>query len=86
MTIIALRACRGPGEADAEALRSAILLDELDFPGFGVPDPRGQIVVEIKSPNTMSMLHYSCSARITALHTGQMNARRCVRMAAACKP
>ena len=38
-------ACRASGEADAEAVRSAILLDELDFPGFGQPDSRGQIVV-----------------------------------------
>ena len=26
-------ACRGPEEADAESVRTAVLLDELDFPG-----------------------------------------------------
>ena len=48
--------CRAPGQADAEALRAAVLLDELDFPGFGVPDRRGPIVVEIKEPHTLDML------------------------------
>ena len=28
-----LDACRGPEEADAESVRTAVLLDELDFPG-----------------------------------------------------
>ena len=32
--------CRSPTEADAQSLRTAVLLDELDFPGFGVPDFR----------------------------------------------
>lgn len=44
-TVIVSDSSRSPADADAEALRSAILLDELDFPGFGVPDTRGQIVV-----------------------------------------
>ncbi|KAK9808551.1 hypothetical protein WJX73_007473 [Symbiochloris irregularis] len=79
-TVIVSDSSRSPADADAEALRSAILLDELDFPGFGEPDPRGQIVVEIKSPNTLAMLHYACSSRITALQTGVLNARRMSRM------
>jgi hypothetical protein len=31
---------RSPEDADAQALRAAIILDELDFPGWGVPDFR----------------------------------------------
>lgn len=31
---------RSPEDADAQALRAAVILDELDFPGWGVPDFR----------------------------------------------
>jgi hypothetical protein len=56
-----------------------VLLDELDFPGAGVPDPRtGNIVVELKTANAMPLLRYSCSSRIISLPTAQLNARRCV--------
>ena len=41
--------CRSVEEADAQSLRAAVLLDELDFPGFGQPDSRtGHIIVELK--------------------------------------
>jgi hypothetical protein len=54
-----------------------VLLDELDFPGAGVPDPRtGNIVVELKTANAMPLLRYSCSSRIISLPTAQLNARR----------
>ncbi len=56
-----------------------MLLDELDFPGFGVPDPRtGHIVVEMRTPHSAALLKYSCSGRVLALPTVQLNARRLV--------
>ena len=46
--------CRYPSEADAQSLRAAVLLDELDFPGIGLPDPRtGHIIVELKTANAV---------------------------------
>lgn len=45
---------RYPSEADAQSLRVAVLLDELDFPGIGQPDPRlGHIVIELKTSNAV---------------------------------
>ncbi len=68
---------RYPSEADAQSLRVAVLLDELDFPGLGQPDPRvGHIVVELKTANAIPLLRYSCSGRIIGLPTAQLNARR----------
>lgn len=68
---------RYPEEADAQTLRVAVLLDELDFPGVGVPDPRtGSIVVELKTVNALPLLRYSCSSRVISLPTAQLNARR----------
>lgn len=76
LSIILLQ-CRGAVQADAQALRAAVLLDELDFPGFGVPDPRtGHIVVEMRTPHSAALLKYSCSKRVLALPTVQLNARR----------
>ena len=72
-----LPCCRYPSEADAQAVRVAVLLDELDFPGLGQPDPRvGHIVVELKTANAVPLLRYSCSNRIIGLPTAQLNARR----------
>ena len=42
-----------------------MLLDELDFPGFGVPDRRGPIVVEIKEPHTLEMLRCGLHCLLT---------------------
>lgn len=76
---IIITICRGAVQADAQALRAAVLLDELDFPGFGVPDPRtGHIVVEMRTPHSAALLKYSCSGRVLALPTVQLNARRLV--------
>ena len=70
--------CRPPEEADAQCVRAAVLLDELDFPGFGVADPRkAPILVEVKTHNAVRILKYSCSKRVHALPTAQANARRC---------
>ena len=33
-----------------------------------------------QEPHTLDMLQYACSPRVTALHTGLLNARRLVRM------
>ena len=55
----------------------AVLLDELDFPGFEVPDPRtGHIVVEVKTPGALELISYSCSPRVVALPTSHLNATR----------
>ena len=34
----------------------------------------------MQEPHTLDMLQYACSPRVTALHTGLLNARRLVRM------
>lgn len=60
-------------EADAEAIRSAILLDEMEAPAAS---RGGRIIVEVKTLNALAVLQYSCSVRVMALHTGEMNARR----------
>lgn len=61
-------------EADAEAIRAAILLDELEPPASTARG--GRIIVEVKTLNALAVLQYSCSVRVMALHTGEMNARR----------
>jgi hypothetical protein len=62
-------------EADAESIRSAILLDEMEIYGAAAPG-QGRIIVEVKTLNALAVLQYSCSIRVMALHTGEMNARR----------
>ncbi|KAK9800732.1 hypothetical protein WJX73_002178 [Symbiochloris irregularis] len=80
-TIIVSDNSRNPDEADAQAVRTAVLLDELDFPGFGVPDPRtGVIVVELKTSNALLLLRHNCSTRVMPVPTNQLNARRLARM------
>ena len=32
---------------------------------------------QVKTLNALAVLQYSCSIRVMALHTGEMNARRC---------
>lgn len=55
----------------------AVLLDELEFPGFEVPDPRtGHIIVEVKTPGALQLINFSCSRRVVALPTGHLNATR----------
>ncbi|KAK9803748.1 hypothetical protein WJX73_000566 [Symbiochloris irregularis] len=72
---------RPPEEADAQAVRAAVLLDELDFPGFEVPDTRtAPILVEVKTANAVRLLSYACSPRVQPLPTAQANARRICRM------
>lgn len=45
--------------------------------GFDVPDPRkGHILVELKTANAMKLIHYCTSARVIAMPTAQLNARR----------
>ena len=57
-----------------------MLLDELDYPGAGLPDPRtAHVVVELKTANAIPLLRYCCGPRIMALPTAQLNARRCAR-------
>lgn len=68
---------RSPEEADAQAVRVAVLLDELDFPGFDKPDTRtGHIVVEVKTLDALQLIGYSCSKRVIALPTSLYNAKR----------
>lgn len=68
---------RPSDEADAEAIRAGVLLDELDFPGFGVEDPRkGVIIVELHESASVELLHYCCSSRVLPVPTCLFNARR----------
>ncbi|CAL8468748.1 g8288 [Coccomyxa elongata] len=76
-TVIVSDSSRSPVEADAEAIRSAILLDEMETPAAS---RGGRIIVEVKTLNALAVLQYSCSVRVMALHTGEMNARRLSRM------
>ncbi|KAK9866656.1 hypothetical protein WJX84_009216 [Apatococcus fuscideae] len=80
-TIIVSDSSRSPTEADAQAIRTAVLLDELDFPGYSVPDTRtGSIVVAVQSASAVGLLDYCCSSRVLVLPTAQLNARRIGRM------
>ena len=67
---------RSPVEADAETIRAAILLDELEASQPQRTINGGRIIVEVKTLNALSVLQFSCSVRVMALHTGEMNARR----------
>lgn len=59
------------------ARRCAILLDELDdYRGLRKGRALGHIVVETRTANAVPLLRYSCSRRVIALPTGQLNARR----------
>lgn len=70
-----LHACRSAEEADAQSLRTAVLLDELDAPQEGERDHRaGSIIVELKV-----CLHRSCSV------TCQMSAPSLVSTQACCR-
>ncbi|KIZ07098.1 hypothetical protein MNEG_0853 [Monoraphidium neglectum] len=40
----------------------------------------GSVVAEIQTKNSLPLLHYSCSPRVVALPTGQLNARRLSKM------
>lgn len=45
--------------------------------GFDRPDPRkGHILVELKTANAVKLTHYCTSARVIAMPTAQLNARR----------
>ena len=47
--------------------------------GFDVPDPRkGHILVELKTANAVKLVQYCTSARVIAMPTAQLNARRFV--------
>ena len=63
-------------EADSETIRAAILLDELESTQPQQALNGGRIIVEVKTLNALSVLQFSCSVRVMALHTGEMNARR----------
>ena len=59
------------------ACRCAILLDELDdYRGLRKGRALGHIVVETRTANAVPLLRYSCSKRVMAMPTGQLNARR----------
>uniref|UniRef100_A0A383W1D6 Uncharacterized protein n=1 Tax=Tetradesmus obliquus TaxID=3088 RepID=A0A383W1D6_TETOB len=80
-TIIISDQSRGRDEADAQSLRCAILLDELDgYRGLRKGRAMGHIVVETRTPNAVPLLRFSCSKRVIALPAGHMNARRLARM------
>ncbi|KAF6262463.1 hypothetical protein COO60DRAFT_628176 [Scenedesmus sp. NREL 46B-D3] len=80
-TIIISDQSRGRDEADAQSLRCAILLDELDgYRGLRKGRAMGHIVVETRTANAVPLLRFSCSKRVIALPAGHMNARRLARM------
>eukprot|EP00884_Botryococcus_braunii_P018197 jgi/Botrbrau1/5060/Bobra.37_1s0025.1 len=80
-TIVVSDSNRPSDEADAEAIRAGVLLDELDFPGFGVEDPRkGAIIVELHESTSVELLHYCCSSRVMPVPTCHFNALRIARM------
>lgn len=67
-----------PDEADAQTIRCAVLLDELGYPGPGVPDTRQAIVIaELKTLDALPLLQFSCSPRVVGFPTNLTNARRC---------
>ncbi|KAK9903985.1 hypothetical protein WJX75_001909 [Coccomyxa subellipsoidea] len=76
-TVLVSDTSRGPREADAQSLRAAVLLDELDFPGLGKPDPRrGYIVAGLQTQEATGLMKYSCSDRVIPVPTNNLNARR----------
>ncbi|KIY93711.1 hypothetical protein MNEG_14251 [Monoraphidium neglectum] len=74
---------RTPDEADAQVIRCAILLDELDdYRGLrtGSAAATGHVVAELRTRSALQILRYSCSPRVVGVPTGQLNARRLVKM------
>ncbi|KAI8477171.1 MAG: hypothetical protein J3K34DRAFT_515852 [Monoraphidium minutum] len=70
-----------PDEADAQVVRCAILLDELDdYRGLRGGATTGHVVAELRTRSALQVLRYSCSPRVVGLPTGQLNARRLVKM------
>lgn len=64
---------RPPDEADAQALRAAVLLDELPPPANAAP---GAIVVEAKASNALRLVASTCSRRVLAVPTTALAAFR----------
>jgi hypothetical protein len=57
--------------------RCAVLLEEFDnYKGLRQSSSMGHIVVEMRTSNATPLLPFSCSRRVFALPTGQLNARR----------
>lgn len=65
---------RYPLEADALSVRCAVLLDEMERQG------QGHIILELKTSNALPLVKFSCSSRIVALPTTQLNARRSINL------
>jgi len=63
-------------EADAQALRTAVLLDEMYEPG----EPRGPIIVELKTGVSAQLLRSVCADYVIPLSTYNMNSIRLARM------
>lgn len=73
--VLAHRLCAAPDQVGF--LRCAILLDELEnYRGLRHGGLMGHIIVELKTSNVLPLLRYSCSKRVMALPTGQLNAKR----------
>ncbi|CAL5229603.1 g12963 [Coccomyxa viridis] len=76
-SIIVVSDCsRCPDEADAQALRAAVLLDEMKRP----PGRKVQVIVEAKTRNVLRLIQSACSRRVIAVPTTQVAARRLARM------
>jgi hypothetical protein len=68
------RARRPPDEADAQALRAAVLLDELPAPAGA---PAGAVVVEAKASGALRLMQATCSRRVLVVPTNALAAFRC---------
>ncbi|KAI7839964.1 hypothetical protein COHA_006285 [Chlorella ohadii] len=67
-------------DADAQVLRTCVLLDELVIKEQG-EDAHGPVVVaQIKTEDALPLVRYACSSRVIAVPTNKVNARRYVRL------
>jgi hypothetical protein len=67
---------RNPKEADAQAMRAAVLIDEMTEDD--VRSGSGSIVMEMRGGlRGLKLAQYACTQRVFPVPTTQMNARRC---------
>eukprot|EP01025_Chloroclados_australasicus_P037823 TRINITY_DN38681_c0_g2_i3.p1 TRINITY_DN38681_c0_g2~~TRINITY_DN38681_c0_g2_i3.p1 ORF type:complete len:744 (+),score=121.86 TRINITY_DN38681_c0_g2_i3:179-2410(+) len=72
---------RSQDEADAQSIRAAVLLDEMELVANSDSDgPPPNIIVEMRTRNAVPLLQYACSPNVIAFPSNQLNARRLTRM------
>ncbi|PRW58011.1 hypothetical protein C2E21_3586 [Chlorella sorokiniana] len=67
-------------DADAQVLRTCVLLDELIIKEQGEGGGGPVVVVQIKTEDAMPLVRYACSPRVIPVPTNKVNARRYVRL------